>query len=353
MNETCDYKKYVLYASLVFLLFFFIIVFDITYNYQSLTLQPMIPKQGKPLTLEIKPATSAKGFATKLRSLGLVRSTYLLSAILRWQGLAYHLQAGIYAVQPGETVMQFVHRVSDGDVIVESLRIPEGATWFDVKQILQSAQYLQFTPLDLKPFIDGHLSVEGLFLADTYHYKSGSQALMLLRLAHRNLQVYLEEAWSQRAENLPYPDSYSLLIAASIIEKEAALAEERRIIAGIIVNRLKRHMPLQMDPTVIYALKLKASQDSTGKVAAQATDNAPLRHKDLSIESPYNTYKHKGLPPTPIAMVGKDSIAAAAHPTDTPYLYYYAKGDGTHQFSETYQQQLRVIQKRRQNGHQN
>lgn len=345
MNESGDCKKYFLYTSLVFLLFFFIIVFDLTYNYQFLTRQPMIGTSGKPFILEIKPATSAKAFATKLRSLGLARSTYLLSALLRVKGLTSHLQAGIYEVQPGETVMEFVQRVVDGDVIVESIRIPEGGTWFDVQKILENATYLKCTSINVNLFMQSHPSLEGLFLADTYQYRAGSSVDMLLRLAQHNLNTYLNEVWNQRADNLPYKDPYSLLIAASIIEKESALADERRIIAGVIVNRLRKHMPLQMDPTVIYALKLRAS-----KAIDFEASEAPLQHKDLLIDSPYNTYKHRGLPPTPIAMVGKDALLAAAHPAETAFLYYYAKGDGTHEFSETYQQQIRVIRERRRNG---
>lgn len=172
-------------------------------------------------------------------------------------------------------------------------------------------------------------SAEGLLLADTYQYQGGSSSKALLEQAHRNLLNYLNISWTNRAANLPYKTPYELLIAASIIEKETAIAQERKLISGVMVNRLKKKMPLQMDPTVIYGL----GNQYTGK----------LTHNDLLIESPYNSYLNRGLPPTPIAMVGKEAIDAAAHPQLSNYLYFVAKGDGTHQFSETYEQQKQAI----------
>ena len=128
---------------------------------------------------------------------------------------------------------------------------------------------------------------------------------------------------------MPYTTPYQLLVVASILEKEAASPEEKRLISGVIVNRLKKKMRLQMDPTVIY-----------GEDKCYARRQP---HDDLGTVSPYNTYRHHGLPPTPIAMVGKDALSAAAHPTMTNYLYFVARGDGMHDFSETYEEQRRAI----------
>ena len=172
-------------------------------------------------------------------------------------------------------------------------------------------------------------SSEGLLLADTYQYNACSQARDVLNRAHSNLQHYLEASWQQRAANLPYKTPYDLLIAASIIEKETANSNEKRLISSVIVNRLRKFMPLQMDPTVIYGL----GTAYTGK----------LTHNDLQIDSPYNTYRYRGLPPTPIAMVGKDAIDAAAHPASTNFLYFVARGDGTHYFSTSYNEQKSAI----------
>ena len=151
----------------------------------------------------------------------------------------------------------------------------------------------------------------------------------MLLSAHRHLQNVLNDAWQHRASSLPYQTPYELLIVASILEKETAIARERRLISGVIINRLQKHMLLQMDPTVIYA----KGADAEGR----------LMHDDLRLDSPYNTYRYHGLPPTPIAMVGKDAIDAAAHPLSSNYLYFVAMGDGHHYFSETYDEQKAAV----------
>ena len=157
--------------------------------------------------------------------------------------------------------------------------------------------------------------------------------------ANKNLQNYIETLWANRNPVVPYKNAYELLIAASIIEKEASLPLERKIISGIIVNRLKLRMPLQMDPTVIYAV---ANEKRLKQLSTEGSA-PPLTREDLKIKSPYNTYTNRGLPPTPIAMVGKESLEAAAHPEENSYLYFYAKGDGSHQFSKTYKEQQQAI----------
>ena len=211
----------------------------------------------------------------------------------------------------------------------EPFRIIEGTTQAQVSTNLEHAVYLTYHENDWQAIAATFPSAEGLLLADTYLYDAGSQSSDLLQRAHKNLQQFLASSWQQRSSDLPYKTSYELLIAASILEKEAAKPREKRLIAGVIVNRLRKNMPLQMDPTVIYAL----GTHYTGK----------LSRDDLHIDSPYNTYRYRGLPPTPIAMVGKDAIDAAAHPEPTDYLYFVARGDGTHYFSVTYEQQKQAI----------
>ena len=162
---------------------------------------------------------------------------------------------------------------------------------------------------------------EGLFFPDTYHFPRATTDKEFLQRAYQRLQTVLEEEWQQRAENLPYQSAYEALIMASIIEKETGLASERETIAGVFVRRLNKKMKLQTDPTVIYAM----GQQFDGNI----------RKKDLSIDSPYNTYRYKGLPPTPIALAGREAIYAALQPQDGKALYFVAKGDGSHYFSET------------------
>ncbi|MFA6302311.1 MAG: endolytic transglycosylase MltG [Legionella sp.] len=274
-------------------------------------------------------SASASQFAHILKENNLISSPKLFLSVIRFKGLSHKLKAGVYEVKPGETALQILQRVVAGDVLVKNFTIIAGTTQAKIDKDLQAANYLQYQADDWNMLQDGHLNAEGQVLADTYQYRGGSSGKTLLENAHQNLQTYLTNAWNNRAADLPFKSAYELLIAASIIEKESAHADERKLIAGVLVNRIKMGMPLQMDPTVIYGLK----EAYTGK----------LSHNDLLVDSPYNTYRYRGLPPTPIATVGKEAIDAAAHPTVSKYLYFVAKGDGRHQFSETYLQQRQAI----------
>jgi len=152
-----------------------------------------------------------------------------------------------------------------------------------------------------------------------------------LQRAYQRLKLVLDEEWQRRDVNLPYQNAYEALIMATLIEKETGLASERRTIAGVFVRRLNKNIKLQTDPTVIYAM---------GKQF-----NGNIRKKDLDIDSPYNTYRHKGLPPGPIALAGREAIYAALHPEDGKSLYFVAKGDGSHYFSENLAEHNRAVAK--------
>ncbi|MFI4918941.1 MAG: endolytic transglycosylase MltG [Legionellales bacterium] len=295
----------------------------------SLFNMAIVDKDEPALILNLDKSTSATQFAAALKEKKIIDSTRLFLSVVRFKGLAHQLKAGVYQVKPGESVMQLLSRVVAGDVLTQKFAIISGTTQLKITQELLQCSYLEYHPDDWSFIKENHASAEGLLLADTYQYRGGSSSRTLLEQAHRNLMNYLNSTWITKADNLPYRNPYELLTAASIIEKETALADERRIISGILVNRLKKGMPLQMDPTVIYGLGTAYQ----GK----------LSHNDLQIDSPYNSYRYRGLPPTPIAMIGKEAIDAAAHPQWSHYLYFVAKGDGTHQFSETYEQQRKAI----------
>ncbi|MEJ2093844.1 MAG: endolytic transglycosylase MltG, partial [Gammaproteobacteria bacterium] len=174
-------------------------------------------------------------------------------------------------------------------------------------------------------------SPEGQFFPDTYHFPYGTTDIEFLRRSHRQLQSVLLDEWEKRSENLPYQQAYDALIMASLIEKETGIPEERDRIAGVFVRRLARGMRLQTDPTVIYAM---------GK-----NFDGNIRRKDLDIDSPYNTYRNPGLPPTPIALAGREAIHAALHPSDGKDLYFVATGDGGHYFSETLEEHNKAVRK--------
>jgi UPF0755 protein len=304
----------------------FLFLLLIAYRYLA---TPLIPQQGSALIISLDRTASASQFVYILQQKNLIRSTKPLLLMIRLTGLSSQLKAGVYQIKPGETAMQLLGRVVSGAVLTKNFTIIAGTTQQKVGQDLMKAAYLNYSPEDWRLIQDKYPNAEGLLLADTYQYPGGSDSKSVLDQAHRNLVNYLTLSWTNRELNLPYKNSYELLIAASIIEKETAIPQERKLISGVMINRLNKKMPLQMDPTVIYGL----GDAYTGK----------LSHADLQVDSPYNSYHYRGLPPTPIAMVGKEALDAAAHPQRSNYLYFVAKGDGMHQFSETYQQQIQAI----------
>jgi UPF0755 protein len=181
---------------------------------------------------------------------------------------------------------------------------------------------------------DGKRAPEGMFMPETYYYSRGDADLVILKRAYDLLQLKLDEAWNGRAANLPFKDAYEALIAASLVEKEAYLAREQPLIAGVLVNRLEKNMLLQFDPTIIYGL----GDAYRGKIYKN----------DLTTDTPYNSYLHKGLPPTPIAMPSLTAIHAAVHPARHDYLYFVATGDGSHAFTSNLQDHNTAVMRARQ-----
>lgn len=319
------HKHVVIYSATLLIIGFSFFAF----NLYRMFYQPMLSPEQPAIVVNLDKFTCASSFVHTLQTENLIKSERLFTLLIRLQGLSSQLKAGIYQVNPGESAQQFLYRVINGDVIKKTFRIIEGTTKSQVENNLKQAEYLNYNATDWLSISTTFPSAEGLLLADTYHYNAGSQSKDLLQQANLSLMTFLNSSWKQRLPGLPYKSSYELLIAASIIEKEAFVPSERALIAGVIINRLRNHMPLQMDPTVIYALGTRYQ----GKLARE----------DMRIDSPYNTYRYRGLPPTPIAMVGKESITAAARPQLTNFLYFVAKGDGSHHFSETYEQQKQAI----------
>lgn len=301
----------------------------IFWNAYNLLANPLVTKQENEVVITLDRSTSASQFVQLLKDKNLLQNQVPLLLFIRISGLSQQLKAGVYQVKPGETAIELLYRVQAGDVLTKKFTIIAGSTQQKIAQELLNASYLDYHPGDWLLVQEEHPNAEGLLLADTYLYQGGSTSKSVLIHAHRNLMTYLNRVWANRAPDLPYKTPYELLIAASIIEKETAVPQERQLISGVLVNRLNKHMPLQMDPTVIYGL----GTAYTGK----------LSHNDMQTDSPYNSYRYRGLPPTPIAMVSKDALDAASHPQLSDYLYFVAKGDGSHQFSETYQQQRQAI----------
>jgi len=239
------------------------------------------------------------------------------------------LKAGEYELQPGLTPRGLLALLSSGQVLLHSITFIEGSTFADVRNALVASDAVNNENVNrsdadiMRALGEPELHPEGQFFPDTYRFPRGTTDLELLAIAHRRLQDELNKAWAQRAADLPLASAYEALILASIVEKETALERERAQIAGVFVERLRRGMRLQTDPTVIYGMGV--SYDGN------------IRRADLSRDTPYNTYTRPGLPPTPIAMPSLESLHAAVQPDVSGALFFVATGvgDGSHYFSKT------------------
>lgn len=232
------------------------------------------------------------------------------------------LKAGEYEFVPQTPMAEVIKKMQDGEVFDRKFTIPEGYTSWQIVNILKAREELTG---EIKA-----IPAEGTLMPNTYHFVAGEDRNMILGHMKMATQKALDELWETRAEDLPVSTKEEALILASIIEKETGVPEERGAVAGVFVNRLKRGMPLQTDPTVIYAItKGKIKTDGKGPLGRR------LLSKDLEIDDPYNTYKYPGLPPGPIANPGYDSIKAALNPETHDYIYFVADGTGGHVFAKT------------------
>lgn len=273
----------------------------------------------------LRPGLSKKSVIMQLTQQGIISHPGFLSLYAFFQ--ASHLKTGEYLFPKGSTPLSIWRQISSGTgFYYHPFTIIPGWTFKQLCKALANAQGLRHltTTLTDQQIMErlgySKISPEGEFFPETYNYTLGVPDLVILKRALDLMQNKLKIAWQNRNPNLPYPSAYEALIAASLVEKEAYLNSERPIIASILINRLAKNMLLQFDPTVIYGL----GDRYDGKI-----------HKaNLKEDTPYNTYVHKGLPPTPIAMPSLDSLNAVMHPQETDYYYFVAKGDGSHQFSK-------------------
>ena len=256
------------------------------------------------------------------------------------RGSARRIQAGEYALSYQSTPDAILDQLVQGDVIQHTLTIVEGWTVSDLLAAVHANPNLihTATPQTLAALSaaiehqDHASTLEGLFYPDTYAFPKGTTDMAFLTRAHQRMQQQLAIAWGSRAKGLPYKTAYQALILASLVEKETSLPDEKPIIAGIIVNRLQHNMLLQIDAAVLYGVN-----QATGQTKRKLT------RADLRADTPYNTYRHRGIVPTPIALPSIDSIRAILHPAATNYFYYVAKGDGTHYFSKTLQEHREAV----------
>ena len=266
-----------------------------------------------------------------LHEQGFTAHPRLFSIYARLHGLE-KIQAGSYRLEPDDTARRLLEKFNRGDVVQHQVTFPEGWTFRQWLQHLKSKDH--FTALDESRLLAEvgmtESNPEGWFFPDTYSFTDSDSAADILRRAHLRMRAELEAAWQQRDDGLPYDDPYQVLIMASIVERETGVPQERAEIAGVFVRRLQKGMRLQTDPTVIYGL----GADFDGN----------LQRKHLRQATAYNTYVIKGLPPTPIAMPGRAALQAAVHPAPGSSLFFVARGDGSHQFSDTLRQHEQAVQ---------
>jgi UPF0755 protein len=292
-----------------------------------------VPEQ----VIQVPTGSSLQQIAYSLHGDGIIGQPRFFVILGREQDAARRLHAGEYILREGMTPQDVLDLMTGGKVVQHGLTLIEGHAFSEMLARIQAHPVIGKTleGLDAAAIMDkiGHAGEhpEGRFLADTYFFPRETTDVEFLQRAYSAMQEQLSVAWETRAEGLPFKTPYEALILASIVEKETGRADERPKIAGVFVRRLQQGMRLQTDPTVIYGLG--------------DTFDGNLRRRDLTSDTPYNTYTRHGLPPTPIAMPGVAAIQAVMHPADGDSLYFVSRGDGSHYFSSTLKEHELAVDK--------
>ena len=289
-------------------------------------------------TIDIARGETYRTIVDHLRSAGVTQaSPWYWRALGRELGIEGKLHAGEYALTRGLTPRQLLQKMAAGEVLQHHFTIVDGWTFRQLRVALASDAGLAQTLTTLPDeeiahrlgIEDGH--PEGWFLPETYSWIKGDSDFDVLKSAHAAMRKTLEKLWSARSPDVALESPYQALVLASIVEKETGKPEERPLIAGVFARRLKFHMRLQTDPTVIYGM----GDNYDGNI----------RKIDLEADTPYNTYTRDGLPPTPIALPGTPALEATLHPAPGDALYFVARGDGSHEFTATLDEHNRAVQK--------
>jgi UPF0755 protein len=289
------------------------------------------------LDAAVKPRSSLRGVSNQLAHAGVPIEPRLFVALTRVLGLSAQLKAGDYEFQSGITPYEMLQKVARGDVDQYLVTVIDGWNFRQMRAALDSNPAVRHDTAGwsnealLKALGVTGSNPEGLFYPDTYLFDKGTSDLDLYGRAYRLMQERVAQAWAARAPNLPYRSPYDALIMASLVEKESGQAAEQPMVAAVFVNRLKLHMPLQTDPSVIYGIGPQYS--------------GRLHKKDLQTDNPYNTYTRLGLPPTPIDLPGSAALEAALNPAPSTALYFVARGDGYSVFSNTLEAHNRAVNK--------
>lgn len=288
---------------------------------------------------EVPQGAALNGVLRDLEKKGLIKYPRELSFWLRYSRPGYTLKAGEYELKPGMTPVELIELLNSGRVLLHGVTVVEGATFADFERVLAANEFVRMSSPRLraadvmKKLGAANVYPEGYFFPDTYRFPKGTTDFELYAQAYQRMKTELDRAWGERNPALPLANAYEALILASIVEKETALGSERPAIAGVFVDRLRKGMRLQTDPTVIYGIG--------------AAYDGNIRKADLLRDTPYNTYTRAGLPPTPICLPGLESLKAATNPKTTGALYFVAtgKGDGSHYFSKTLEEHNEAVKR--------
>jgi len=290
-----------------------------------------------PYDFSLQPGSSLKSAAQQMRQAGLISETQLFVFLGRGMGKSGQIKPGNYQLTKNVSLIELLEIVSKGRVAQSDITIIEGWTFKQFRETLNNAPKLRhdsafLTEAEILQRIGAtEKHPEGLFFPDTYIFPSGSSDIALLKRAYQTMQRRLQENWQGRDPNLPFSTPYQALILASIVEKETGKAKDRNMVASVFVNRLRKGMMLQTDPTVIYGMG--------------SNFDGNIRKRDLLKDTAYNTYTRYGLTPTPISLPGKDSIYSVMHPASSSALYFVARGDGSSQFSNSLVDHNKAVQR--------
>jgi UPF0755 protein len=304
-------------------------------DYYRFTIKPLTG-ESVAVDYEIKAGESISSLSVDFAQRGWIRHPLYLKFYARQNNLQ-DIKLGHYQLMPQQTISEVLQKFVTADVELRKITIIEGWTSAQMLDAIRQHPDIRQTLTDksLQEIMallgNDQLHPEGQFLPDTYAFARDTTDLEILQTAHKALNDTVQNLWQQRQQNLPINAPYDALILASIVEKETGVAAERPLIAGVFITRLRKNMKLQTDPTVIYGMGDKYKGN--------------IRKKDLLKDTPYNTYVHKGLTPSPISLAGADAILAATQPDEQGYLYFVAKGDGTHYFSRTLQEHNDAVRK--------
>jgi UPF0755 protein len=294
-----------------------------------------VPLTKLPAEFEVKPGSRLRSAAAQMEASGIPVRRLQFELLGRLLGRAREIKAGSYELTAPASPLDLLDKLTSGDVTQAEIVFTEGWNIRQLRAALDANANLRhdsaaLDDLELMARLGAPgVHPEGQFFPDTYLFSKGASDLAVLQRAQRAMQRHLEQEWAAREPNLPYQSAADALIMASIIEKETGRAEERELVSGALLNRLRIGMRLQVDPTVIYGLGTRFDGN--------------LRKSDLLEDGPYNSYLRVGLPPTPIAMPGLASLRAALHPAKTDALYYVARGDGSSQFSRSLEEHNRAV----------